>query len=83
MFERHPLFILGLLLLSAFAGLDIVIRLRMSGIGAREAWWSSWSHGEYLRECPRHGWSKGLFYLAVVFFVSGLACLVLGIWLSS
>lgn len=85
MFERNPIFILGLLFLGVFAGLDMVIRVRMSGIGVKKVWLlgGAWNYSEYLRACSEHGWSKALLYVTMAFFLGGLACLALGIWLSS
>ena len=83
--EDHWLFGAGLVLMGAFAGLDFIMRVRMTSIGVRKVWLlgGAWNYSEYLKACAHHGWSKWIFYMAMIFLFGGLACFAFCAYLTS
>jgi len=74
------LFVLGMLLLCAFAVLDAFIRVRMKNIGFKWIFLrgGTFDYGDYMKVRAKHGWSGWPIYLMWTMLILGLVFLIAG-----
>jgi hypothetical protein len=77
----HLALIVGLLLMSAAGGLDVIVRLRMRRAGEQNVFFRGLTldYRRYLRVRTQSGWSAWPLYLEFPLFVLGFVLVLIGI----